>query len=60
MHIIREENPSKEYVPLHPHAYAARNIGHMDTLASILNSPNIQKRSGKIERKEGGGGRNNH
>ena len=64
MQIIRKENLGKEYVPLHPYAYAARNKGHMDTLASISNSPNIQKRTEKIERKKGGGGgegnRNNH
>ena len=57
MQIIRKENLGKEYVPLHPYAYAARNKGHMDTLASISNSPNIQKRTEKIERKKGGGGR---
>ena len=56
MQIIRKENLGKEYVPLHPYAYAARNKGHMDTLASISNSPNIQKRTEKIERKKGGGG----
>ena len=56
MQIIRKENLGKEYVPLHPYAYAARNKGHMDTLASISNSPNIQKRTEKIERKKEGGG----
>ena len=56
MQIIRKENLGKEYVPLHPYAYAARNKGHMDTLASISNSPNIQKRTEKIERKKRGGG----